>query len=123
VSDDSPPYEIRFTEDAGAETKKLDGSVRQRFRKTLENKIAIKPDEYGTPLRAPLEGFWKHEFASHRVVYRIYEERRLVVICAVGPRKEGDVADIYRKLEAAEKAGKLAQQAREALDKYLRGRK
>ena len=115
----SPPYEIRFTEDAGAETRKLDGSVRQRFRKALEKKIAIKPDEYGTPLRAPFEGYWKHEFASHRVVYRIYQERRLVVVCAVGPRKEGDVADIYRKLEAAEKLGKLAQQAREALERYL----
>jgi hypothetical protein len=84
--------------------------------------VDAEPDEYRTPLRAPLEGYWKHEFASHCVVYRIYQERKLAVVCAVGPRKEGDVADIYRKLEAAEKVGKLAQQAREALDKYIRRR-
>jgi hypothetical protein len=38
----------------------------------------------------------ENEFVSHRVVYRIHEVRKLVVVCAVGPRKEGDVVDIYR---------------------------
>lgn len=106
----SARFEIRFTPDAAADAKSLDGSVRKQLRKTLERKLTIDPVAYGLPLRGPLSNFWKHQFASHRIVYRVYELQRVVVICAVGARKEGDVEDIYRQLDAVIKAGRLADQ-------------
>ena len=103
-------FEIRFTPDAAADVKSLDGSVRNQLRKALERKLAIDPVAYGLPLRGPLSNFWKHQLANHRIVYRIYESQRIVVICAVGVRKEGDVQDIYRQLDAVIKTGRLADQ-------------
>jgi hypothetical protein len=50
------------------------------------------------------------EFAAHCVIYRIYEEKQLVVVCAVGPRKQGDAADVYEQFQALAQTGKVAQQ-------------
>lgn len=103
-------FEIRFTPDAAADAKSLDGSIRNQLRRTLERKLAIDPVAYGLPHRGPLSNFWKHQFANHRIVYRVYESQRVVVICAVAARKEGDVEDIYRQLDSVIKTGRLADQ-------------
>src|SRR5260221_12915849 len=112
-------YQLRFTLDAAHDIESLDGSVRSQLRKVLENKLAINPEGYGLPLRGSLANFWKHEFARHRVIYRIYPQIRVVAICAVGIRKQGDAADIYRQLESVAKSGRLAGQFASVLKKIL----
>lgn len=103
-------FELRYTLDAAAEIKGLDGSVRKQLRKVLESKLAVDPEAYGLPLRGVLAGYWKHQFGNHRVVYRIYPQHRTVVVCSVGIRKQGDAEDIYRQLESLAKTGRLAEQ-------------
>ncbi len=117
------PFELGYTEDAAADIKKLDGSVKQQLRKLLEKKLAADPEGYGLPLRSPLAGYWKHEFATHRIVYRIYKEHRIVAVCAVGPRKQGDAEDIYNQLSAVAETGRLAGQVAAALKKLLPDKK
>ena len=106
----SPHYEIKFIDHAAAQVKALDGSIKKLLQKLCEKKLAVDPQGYGTELHAPLTGYWKHEFRTHRVIYRIYPDMSLVVICAVGPRKQGDVADVYSQLAPLIKAGKIAEQ-------------
>lgn len=108
-------YSVAFTHDAFADVKALDGSIKARLKKVLTKKLAMDPHGYGLPLRSPLNLYWKHEFSTHRVVYRIYEEKRLVVICPVGPRKQGDAADAVERFQALAQAGKVAQQVAEVL--------
>ena len=103
------PFELRYTPDAAAEIKALDGSVRNQLRKVLEKKLAVDPEGYGLLLRGSLAGYWKHQFGNHRIVYRIYPEHRVVVVCAVGVRKQGDAEDLYRQLESVAKTGRLAE--------------
>lgn len=105
-----PRYQVLFTADARSDVRSLDGSIRKRLRKVLQEKIAIAPEQYGTPLRGILAGYWKHEFASQRIVYRIYEGKRLVVVCAVGLGKGLHKTDVYKQLEAIAKTGRLAAQ-------------
>ena len=104
-----PAYELRYTPDAAADIQHLDGSIRKQLRKVLEKKLAIDPEGYGLPLRGGLAGYFKHQFGNHRIVYRIYAEHRMVVICAVGIRKQGDAGDIYRQLESVARMGRLAE--------------
>lgn len=104
------PFELRYTPDAAAEIKALDGSVRNQLRKVLEKKLGVDPEGHGLPLRGSLAGYWKHQFGNHRVVYRIYPPYHVVVICSVGIRKQGDAEDIYRQLESVAKTGRLAEQ-------------
>jgi|SRR5580693_1382602 mRNA interferase RelE/StbE len=112
-------FELRYTSDAAADIKALDGSVRNQLRKVLEKKLAVDPEGYGLPLRGSLSGYWKHQFAQHRVIYRIYQQRRIVVVCSVGVRKQGDAADIYRQLESVAKTGRLAEQLTSVLKLLL----
>jgi mRNA interferase RelE/StbE len=118
-----PRYSIAFTGDAFGDVKALDGSVKNKLKKVLTKKLAVNPQGYGLPLRSPLNLFWKHEFAAHRVIYRIYEEKQLVVVCAVGPRKQGDAADVYKQFQALAQTGKVAQQIAEVLASLAPGKK
>jgi mRNA-degrading endonuclease RelE of RelBE toxin-antitoxin system len=108
-------FDLRFTQDASDEITALDGSIKQKLKKALENKIAKNPEGYGTPLRSPLSGYWKHEFATHRLIYRIYADERIALVCAVGPRKSGDAEDVYEQLKSVAAAGRLAEQVASAL--------
>lgn len=118
-----PPFELRYTSDAAADIKALDGGVRNQLRKVLEKKLAIDPEGYGLPLRGSLAGYWKHQFGNHRVVYRIYPQHHVVVVCSVGVRKQGDAEDIYRQLESVAKTGRLAEQMAAVLRNLLPPRK
>lgn len=112
-------FELRYTRDAAADIKQLDGSVQKKLRKILEKKLAVDPEGCGLPLRHPLTNFWKHEFGGHRIVYRVYREHRAVVICAVGVRKQGDAEDVYRQLQTLAKTGRVAAQLAEVLKQLL----
>jgi mRNA-degrading endonuclease RelE of RelBE toxin-antitoxin system len=113
------PFELRYTSDAAADIKALDGSVRNRLRKVLEKKLSVDPEGYGLPLRGPLAGYWKHQFSNHRLIYRIYPQHHVLVVCSVGIRKQGDAEDIYRKLESVAKTGRLAEQLASVLRNLL----
>jgi mRNA-degrading endonuclease RelE of RelBE toxin-antitoxin system len=93
--------------------------VKKQLRKVLERKLVVDPEGYGLPLRGPLAGYWKHEFAAHRVIYRIYKDHRVVAVCAVGSRKHGDTEDIYNQLNAIAQTGRLAEQVASVLRKML----
>ncbi len=110
---------MRYTRDAAAEIRALDGSIRKQLRKAIDKKLSVHPHEYGTPLRGSLAGYWKHEFASHRVIYRIFADQKIVVICAVGIRKAGDAQDVYRQLQAIAETGRLAGQMAEVFSALL----
>jgi mRNA-degrading endonuclease RelE of RelBE toxin-antitoxin system len=114
-----PSFELRYTADAAADIRGLDGSVKKQLRKVLEKKLAVNPEGYGLPLRGALANYWKHEFGNHRIIYRIYLEQRVVAVCAVGVRKQGDAEDIYRKLAAVAETGRLAEQIAAVLRKLL----
>ena len=117
MSGRAPKYAIRFVADAKQDVASLDGSIKKRLKKVLKGKLAVDPQGYGTPLRGSLARYWKHEFASHRVIYRIYEDKGWVVICAVGKRQGEHASDVYQQLEAMIKAGNLAGQIQETLKK------
>lgn len=117
------PFELRYTADAATDIKGLDGSIRHQLRKVLEKKLAIDPEGYGLPLRGSLAGYWKHQFGNHRVIYRIYPEHHVVVVCAAGVRKQGDAEDIYRQLESVAKTGRLAEQLASILSNLLPSKK
>jgi mRNA-degrading endonuclease RelE of RelBE toxin-antitoxin system len=118
----APKYEVVFTEDARNDIGALDGSVKKQLEKVIKKKIAVNPEGYGTPLRSPLSGYWKHEFANHRLIYQILpEEKKIVVVCDAGPRKAGDVADIYFQLNKVAESGRRAEQVTSILETILPG--
>jgi len=49
------------------------------------------PRRLGAPLRGELEGVWSARRGTYRILYRIDEENRKVIVLQIGYRK-----DVYR---------------------------
>ena len=92
-------YIVRINREA---LKQLESITDRRVRQELFDRIkelAIDPDQQGNPLRNELAGLRSVKAAHrrYRIVYQVEREEVVVVVVAVGIRKEGDRADIYRQ--------------------------
>lgn len=72
----------------------------RRVRRSLESRIdglANEPDKQGKPLIGELEGLRSLRAVGqrYRIIYRIDKQVILVLIVAVGLRKEGSKKDVY----------------------------
>lgn len=92
-------YTVRISKDA---LKQLEDVTDRRIRQEIFDRIkelANDPDRQGKPLRNELAGLRSVRVANQRfrIIYEIQKDHVLVVVVAVGLRREGNKADIYRK--------------------------
>lgn len=85
-------YGLRILDQASRDLAKLDRAVGTRVVKRLQwlsqNLGPVKPQ----PLTENLAGFYKLRVGDYRVIYEILEEEKILLIHAVGHRRE-----IYKK--------------------------
>ena len=84
-------YELGFLEEALDEWRKLDGSIREQFKKKLAErldnprvpsaKLGGHPDRYKIKLRS----------IGYRLVYEVRDSQLIVVVVAVGKRERNVV--------------------------------
>lgn len=84
-------FELGFVDEALAEWRKLDGSIREQFKRKLEERVANPrvpsaklgghPDRYKIKLRS----------VGYRLVYEVRDQLLLVVVIAVGKRERNAV--------------------------------
>lgn len=84
-------YELAFLEEALAEWKRLDGSIREQFKKKLAERLDEpridaarlfgRADRYKIKLRG----------IGSRLVYEVHEKRLVVLVVAVGKRDKNAV--------------------------------
>ena len=67
------------------ELKKLPAHIRARVLRAIEE--LVSNPFAGTRLRGELDGLLRWRTSDYRIVYKIDEEKRLVVLLDVGPRK------------------------------------
>jgi mRNA interferase RelE/StbE len=72
----------------------------RRVRHSLEERIdglANEPDKQGKPLMGEFEGLRSLRAVGqrYRIIYRIEKQMVLVLVVAVGLRKEGSTTDVY----------------------------
>ena len=92
-------YIVRISKSA---LKQLEDITDRRIRQEIFDRIqelANDPEAQGKPLRNELAGLRSIRAAKQRfrVIYEVQQEEVIVVVVAVGIRKEGDRADVYRK--------------------------
>lgn len=73
-----------------------DRRVRDKIRDRIDG-IAEEPEKQGKPLTGELTGYRSLRAVGqrYRVIYRIEEGKVLVLVMALGIRKEGSGKDIY----------------------------
>ena len=73
-----------------------DRRVQEKIRDRIDG-LAHDPDKQGKPLTGELSGYRSLRAAGqrYRIIYRIERGTILVLIVALGLRKEGDTRDVY----------------------------
>ena len=73
-----------------------DRRIREKIRDRIDG-LAEEPEKQGKPLTGELAGFRSLRAVGqrYRIIYRIEEGKVLVLVMAMGIRKEGSGKDIY----------------------------
>lgn len=74
-----------------------DRRIREQIRDRVDG-LAHEPEQQGKPLGGKLAGLRSIRVVGqrYRILYRVERTKVLVIVLAVGLRKEGDRHDIYR---------------------------
>ena len=94
-------YSIVLTPQAKAMISEIpDRRIREKIAQTID-RLITDPDKQGKPLLGPYQGYRSLRAVGqrYRVIYRVERARVIVIVIGVGLRKEGDKADIYRRLQ------------------------
>ena len=90
-----PRFRIDFIdEEALDQFKVLPKAIQKTLGKAIKERLEIDPVSFGKPLRYSLKGHRRLRVGDYRIVYKINEDKKIVVIVAVDHRK-----DIYEQLD------------------------
>jgi mRNA interferase RelE/StbE len=83
-------WSVEWDERARRELRRLDPSVQREILRSLRQRIAgpHDPRRFGRPLRGHLHGLWRYRVGSYRLICELADDTLLVLVLAVGHRKE-----------------------------------
>ena len=70
---------------------RLDPQDRVRITKAIRRKLTTDPLAFGKPLTGPLRGYWRLRVDVYRVIYRIEQQRLVVLVVKVGMRRDAQI--------------------------------
>ncbi|MEK6406020.1 MAG: type II toxin-antitoxin system RelE/ParE family toxin [Acidobacteriota bacterium] len=100
---------MEFTLQARKMLKNIsDRRVREKIRERIDG-LAQEPEKKGKPLTADLTGYRSLRAVGqrYRIIYQVQEERVIVVVMALGLRKQGSTRDIYQMAKKLLRLGLL----------------
>ena len=69
-----------------ADLPPIPANLRDRIKRTIENRILKDPVKFGLPLRKSLKGYRKTRVGDYRIIYRL--KGNTIFILKIGHRKE-----------------------------------
>jgi len=101
-------YKIKLTIIAADNIKKLDSRTQNQIINKIDS-LKEEPLLLGKPLKGPLKEFRSIRAAGqrYRIIYKVLDKEIIVIIIAVGIRKDGDKKDIYELMKKYIKTGLL----------------
>lgn len=93
-------YRIKLTNLAAENLMNIDKPARTQLLSTIE-KLQKAPLLLGKSLKGPLQEYRSIRAAGqrYRIIHKVLEEEIIVIVIAVGIRKEGDKKDIYELMK------------------------
>jgi mRNA interferase RelE/StbE len=86
----TPVWRVEFNRAAARELRKLGVEAERRVLAYLRTRIAgsSDPRRLGQPLTGDRQGFWRYRVGDYRIVAAIEDDRFVVLVVAVGHRRE-----------------------------------
>lgn len=84
------PWRVEFDRDAARDLRKLGPDIRRAILHYLRTRIATaeNPRRFGRALTGDLKGLWRYRIGDFRIVAAIEDDRFIVLVVAVGHRRE-----------------------------------
>ncbi len=86
------PYSIEILPSAAKQIAKLPKDVRRRVARRIDA-LAVNPRPHGVRQLHDVESLYRVRIGDYRIIYRIKDDRLIVVVVRVGHRR-----DVYRSL-------------------------
>ena len=101
-------YKIKLTKISADQIKAIEKTARNQILNKIES-LRENPELFGKQLRGPLKEYRSVRAAGqrYRIIYKIFKEEIIIIVLAVGIRKEGDKKDIYELMKKYIKTGLL----------------
>ena len=98
ISETGVVYRLQFDRDALNEWHALDGSVKAILKKQLAKRL-VSPHVVADALSGSLHGCYKIKLRKqgYRLVYRVEDDRLVVIVIAVGRRDKSAVYEMATK--------------------------
>ncbi len=82
-------YSVEYVEDVvSRDILSLSKSAKMLILKAIEERLMVDPISFGKPLRYTLKGYRRLRVGRYRIVYKIDEKRRTVIVNAIDHRKD-----------------------------------
>ena len=81
-------WKIKWEDFAVKQIKKLDKQIARRITSYLKEVVLGDPRQKGKPLTGDKARFWRYRVGEYRIICRIVDDEFVVLIVAVGHRKE-----------------------------------
>jgi len=105
-------WEVRLTLKAEMQVAAIkDRRVQERLRSSLR-RLEYEPELQGKPLTDELTSYRSVRAVGqrYRIIYKVEEQRVMILVVALGIRKEGDKKDIYELAKKLKRLGLLDQE-------------
>lgn len=84
-------WEILYHKSVDDDLERVGPAAARRIVKTIDRKLTSAPNQYGAPLSNNLKNFRKLRIGDFRVVYRVFNQKVIVFVLAVGPRRDKEI--------------------------------
>ena len=83
-------WKIEWDSKALKEAKKLDRDARKKIIEYLEKRVLASqnPYQFGKPLKGNKAGIWRYRVGNYRILCQIEDRALIVLVIAVGHRKD-----------------------------------
>lgn len=81
-------WQIEWDDRARKELRSLDFSIQKKILSYLRERATDNPQNFGRSLVGDKSGLWRYRVEDYRIVCRLEENRLVVLVLAVGHRKE-----------------------------------
>ena len=81
-------YSVSYFEEVADDIKNIPGNVRKTIIAAIDLRITTDPFNYGKPLRYSWKGHRNLRVGSYHVIYKIFEEKKEIVVVTIKHRKE-----------------------------------
>ncbi len=86
-------YTVRYLADVVKyDIPALPKTVKQTIQRAIEERLLVDPANFGNPLRYSLKGLRRLRVGDYRIVYRIEEPTKTILITTIKHRK-----DVYQE--------------------------